>query len=100
MNRLTQYKTEERESWVFEEIRKHGSYDPYTESGYSKIFDMTFKKFEIKPPARILDVGCGSGSFAQRLTTKGFRVIGIDLSVPSLYWSILIPARITLIPQR
>lgn len=32
------------------------------------------------PGTRILDVGCGNGFFAGRLTSSGYRVVGIDTS--------------------
>lgn len=32
----------------------------------------------LEPPARILDVGCGTGHFAAFLAARGFRVAGVD----------------------
>ncbi|MDE2141895.1 MAG: bifunctional 2-polyprenyl-6-hydroxyphenol methylase/3-demethylubiquinol 3-O-methyltransferase UbiG [Elusimicrobia bacterium] len=38
----------------------------------------------LRPGARVLDVGCGGGLIANPLAEAGFRVKGIDRSVPSL----------------
>ena len=35
---------------------------------------------KIKPPARILDVPCGTGRLSIYLACKGYKVVGIDLS--------------------
>ncbi|MDR2901613.1 MAG: class I SAM-dependent methyltransferase [Lactobacillales bacterium] len=34
----------------------------------------------IKPPARILDIGCGPGNNAAYLSALGYTVVGVDLS--------------------
>jgi SAM-dependent methyltransferase len=34
----------------------------------------------VPPPARLLDLGCGTGLLAQRLSQQGYRVTGLDLS--------------------
>lgn len=34
----------------------------------------------LPPPARLLDVGCGTGLLASRLAAEGYRVVGLDLS--------------------
>jgi SAM-dependent methyltransferase len=34
----------------------------------------------IRPPARILDAGCGTGNYARALARRGYRVVGIDAS--------------------
>jgi SAM-dependent methyltransferase len=31
-----------------------------------------------KPPARVLDIGCGTGTFATELADRGYSVIGVD----------------------
>jgi len=36
--------------------------------------------FLVRPPARILDINCGTGTDALYLADKGFTVIGVDLS--------------------
>lgn len=34
----------------------------------------------VKPPARVVDVGCGSGSLSRRLVARGFRLCSFDYS--------------------
>jgi SAM-dependent methyltransferase len=36
------------------------------------------------PPARVLDLGCGSGRHARGLAARGFETLGVDLSAASL----------------
>jgi 2-polyprenyl-6-hydroxyphenyl methylase/3-demethylubiquinone-9 3-methyltransferase len=38
----------------------------------------------VVPPARILDVGCGTGELASRLSSRGFSVTGCDISARML----------------
>ena len=35
---------------------------------------------ELPPGSRVLDVGCGNGSVARRLSAQGYSVVGIDLA--------------------
>ena len=35
---------------------------------------------ELKPNARVLDVGCGNGAVAEELAKRGCKVVGIDMS--------------------
>jgi len=34
----------------------------------------------VRPPARILDAGCGTGNYARALARRGYRVVGVDRS--------------------
>lgn len=38
----------------------------------------------LSPPATILDLACGQGRHANRLSELGFQVVGLDLSIPLL----------------
>jgi SAM-dependent methyltransferase len=41
---------------------------------------VAFVRSRVPPPARVLDVGCGTGLLAQRLSREGYDVVGLDLS--------------------
>ena len=38
----------------------------------------------VPPPARVLDVGCGTGALAERLAESGYEVVGLDPSAGML----------------
>lgn len=42
---------------------------------------------QVPKGARILDLGCGPGLYAQRLTQKGFHCTGVDFSPASIRWA-------------
>ena len=42
------------------------------------------RSFEINPPARVLDAGCGWGTTFKGLEKRGFRVVGADISRDAL----------------
>jgi len=57
--------------------------DAYTKQYFNDLTDLPYiDKFLLKLPAsaKILDIGCGPGTFTQYLQQKGFEVEGIDLS--------------------
>ncbi len=43
-------------------------------------YDCTFIREYLRPPAMILDVGCGTGRHLAFLAGSGFRVVGLDLN--------------------
>jgi ubiquinone/menaquinone biosynthesis C-methylase UbiE len=45
---------------------------------------VAFVQRRIPAPGRLLDVGCGTGLLAQRLSERGFTVTGLDLSLGML----------------
>ena len=45
---------------------------------------VAFVRAQLPPPARLLDVGCGTGLLAQRLAQEGYEVKGLDLSLGML----------------
>ena len=46
--------------------------------------DLLIKQLGIEPGARILDLGCGRGRYAKYLGSRGFNVLGADLSANSI----------------
>lgn len=57
-----------------------------------EIIDQTIEHFLssgiLKPGCRVLDLGCGPGLYAQRLSQAGVRVVGLDISRRSLDYAI------------
>lgn len=58
--------------------------DPYIDAASRRHCDINASVrwiSSILPPgARVLDVGCGPGLYAQRLADKGFRMVGLDIN--------------------
>jgi 2-polyprenyl-3-methyl-5-hydroxy-6-metoxy-1,4-benzoquinol methylase len=50
------------------------AYKPSPHSSHGRVLQM----MEGRPPARVLDVGCGPGWLADALTAQGHRVVGVD----------------------
>jgi len=50
-------------------------YKPSAASSHGRVLEM----MRDRPPARVLDVGCGSGWLARELRTMGHHVVGVDL---------------------
>jgi SAM-dependent methyltransferase len=48
---------------------------------YQQIFLKTLQD-RLKPGARVLDIGCGTGFFMRRLQEKGFNPVGLDVGEP------------------
>lgn len=45
-----------------------------------KLLDLVFSNLNLKPSARILDLGCGNGRHSIQMTKRGYRLTGLDLS--------------------
>lgn len=48
--------------------------------GHERYFFHHFDNLKLKKGAKILDVGCGPGTYTQVLSDRGFKVCGIDFS--------------------
>jgi ubiquinone/menaquinone biosynthesis C-methylase UbiE len=48
------------------------------------LFGQLLSEQALPPPARILDLGCGGGSYIRFLADLGHSVVGLDYSLPSL----------------
>jgi len=66
-------------NWVTDEAMRCGKYEPFDEKTYQFLIEKIISKLKYKP-SFILDVGCGTGAFTRRLSGKGHKIIGVDLS--------------------
>ena len=60
----------------------------WSESGLRRrlvLFEKLLRESELPASAHILDLGCGAGTYVRFLASIGYRVIGLDYSMPSLY---------------
>jgi ubiquinone/menaquinone biosynthesis C-methylase UbiE len=49
------------------------------------LFNEILKKQRIPAKARVLDLGCGGGTYVRLLQSHGHKVVGLDYSFPSLF---------------
>jgi len=66
----------------FSEIYASGPYPEYSRR-IAELLPAVLNKFDIHP-SDILDMACGEGTFAVIMAKEGYRVTGIDLSLPML----------------
>jgi SAM-dependent methyltransferase len=59
-------------------------YEAYLAGGDLPRIDLAFLEQQLRPPARVLDLGCGPGRHVAALAQRGFDVTGVDLSEPML----------------
>lgn len=61
-------------SFYTEFAEHYESIFPFSEDVYAFL-----RKHFPAPPARVLDIGCGTGHYARRLAADGYETVGIDL---------------------
>jgi SAM-dependent methyltransferase len=71
----------DRDSWdraaeTFDDDPDHGLADPATRAAWRELLATTLPP----PPARIADLGCGTGTLTGLLTDEGYAVDGVDFS--------------------
>lgn len=49
------------------------------------LVDELLRELKYSSPIRILDLGCGAGTYVRFLSSLGHRVVGLDYSIPSLH---------------
>lgn len=52
--------------------------DAHQESAYSEYTDFVMRF--VKPPGRVLDLGCGTGISTMLISRQGYRAVGVDIS--------------------
>src|SRR5262245_4563560 len=59
-------------------------YDVFTPQASARIVDAFVRLTKLEPPARVVDLGCGSGTFTALLARVGYDCVGLDISAKLL----------------
>jgi ubiquinone/menaquinone biosynthesis C-methylase UbiE len=59
-------------------------YDVFEPQASARIVDAFVKLTELPPGARVIDLGCGSGTFSALLARAGYDCVGLDISAKLL----------------
>ncbi len=55
-------------------------YDVFTPEANARLVATFVELSRLRPPARVADLGCGSGTFTARLERAGYDCVGLDIS--------------------
>ena len=69
-----------KEVAFFDRFADSDDYDVFLPQAKARIVDAFMRLSALAPGARVLDVGCGSGTFTYVLRQRGYSVCGIDIS--------------------
>lgn len=69
-----------KEVAFFDRFAAADDYDVFQPRAKARIMDAFVRLSGLKPGARVLDVGCGSGTFTGLLAERGYRASGLDIS--------------------
>jgi ubiquinone/menaquinone biosynthesis C-methylase UbiE len=70
---------------LFDQIAPfYGLFYTMQKNSYRQIFGAILPRLDLRPPASVLDVGCGTGALCSALHELGFVVTGIDPAVKML----------------
>ena len=71
-----------KEIEFFERHANHDAeYNVFSEDSSERLLEVCLKLGDLKSPARVADLGCGTGTFSALLSKKGFDVTGVDISL-------------------
>jgi ubiquinone/menaquinone biosynthesis C-methylase UbiE len=73
-----QDKTKEIE--FFDRYAGAAEYNVFSEDSNERLIEACLQLAGLKSPGRVVDLGCGSGTFSALLAKKGFDVTGLDIS--------------------
>src|SRR5262249_274478 len=73
-------KEREKEMGCWEGHGVADDYDVFTPQASERIVDAFVRLTGLKPGARVVDLGCGSGAFTALLARAGYVCVGLDIS--------------------
>ncbi len=69
-----------KEVTFFDRFAAADDYDVFLPQAKARIMDAFVRLSGLKPGARVLDLGCGSGTFTGLLAERGYDAAGLDIS--------------------
>ena len=69
-----------KEISFFNQYASENEYNVFSERSNHKLVERCLALASLSPPARIADLGCGSGVFSSILLQKGFKCVGVDIA--------------------
>src|SRR5437660_5693959 len=70
----------QKEIAFFDRHAEEDDYDVFTPQSSARLIDAVVRLIGLPPPARMIDLGCGSGAFTHLLQRAGYACIGLDIS--------------------
>jgi len=70
----------QKEIAFFDRHAAADDYDVFTPQSSARLVDAFVKLTGLPPGARVIDLGCGSGTFTALLARAGFDSVGLDIS--------------------
>jgi ubiquinone/menaquinone biosynthesis C-methylase UbiE len=70
----------QKEIAFFDRHAAADDYDVFTPQSSTRLIDAFVKLTGLPPGARVIDLGCGSGTFTALLARAGFDCVGLDIS--------------------
>jgi ubiquinone/menaquinone biosynthesis C-methylase UbiE len=69
-----------KEIAFFDRHAEEDDYDVFTPEASARLVDAVVRLSGLSPPAKFIDLGCGSGVFTHLLQRAGYMCVGLDLS--------------------
>jgi SAM-dependent methyltransferase len=75
--------------------RRHAVDKPYSDPGRGRMLQQMGMVLDLlpDPPARVLDMGCGTGWTTEALSRSGYAVVGLDIAPEMIALARTVPAR-------
>jgi ubiquinone/menaquinone biosynthesis C-methylase UbiE len=70
----------QKEIDFFDRHAEADAYDVFTPRSNRRLIEAFVRLSGLRPGARVVDLGCGSGAFTEELRAAGFSAVGVDIS--------------------